>query len=185
MTLNVIPAVLIHRLESGSNLNGVAPIGGAVPSVDILSNVATVNGKYSLQVPNTPIVPGSLILTFENANPADQNVFQSEGDGKLVHVAGNGSGGTGYVNIQTGSITIKLEDPTEYIGGANNISANYTYGMDSGESIERGRYRKYSGLTDGGLIHIPDSLNQVGFSLRYIYVNIPGMTAITLNVVDM
>jgi len=56
--------------------------------------------------------------------------------------------------------------------------------VDSGQTVRRGRYRKFSALTDGGLIDIPETVARNGYKILSVLVNIPGMSSASFYVVD-
>ncbi len=97
---------------------------------EILGIAADPSGHYELQLDKMPVketVPGSVLVTFENANPASVNVFRDDGLGAMVHVVGTGTGGTGSIDYVTGEIVIQLTVPGEYVGAPRRILADYTY----------------------------------------------------------
>lgn len=69
-------------------------------------------------------------------------------------------------------------------GGLSGVAPVGSPLVDSGETIRRGRYRKYSDLTDGGLIDIAEAIAHEGFTVQRVYVSMPGVTGIDLFVVD-
>lgn len=56
--------------------------------------------------------------------------------------------------------------------------------VDSEETLSRGRYRKYSDLTDGGRVSFPFPLTSVGFRIMNVLFNCPGITAAQLYIED-
>lgn len=61
-------------------------------------------------------------------------------------------------------------------------------GVDSVETKLRGRYRKWTGCTDGGLFGFEHAATVHGSpsgALKHILWNLPGVTAVTLTWVDM
>lgn len=183
-TIKVIPNVLIQRFINGASILGVAPVGGSVVG-EVVSSVAELTGIYDLTLDIFPVVPDTLVLTFTNSGtPADQNVFNVDADGELVHVAGSGNGGTGTLDFLTGALHVELNVPGDYTGGADDIVADYDHGGDSGETIERGRYRKYAALTDGGLVDIPIANNKCGYRVNAIFASLPGIATLDLEIVD-
>jgi hypothetical protein len=55
--------------------------------------------------------------------------------------------------------------------------------VDSEETIYRGRIRKISGLTDGGLVDVDTSI-VCGYRVSSILASVPGVTALAFHVVD-
>ena len=91
-----------------------------------LGSTVEPSGIYDLQLDHPPIVPGTVLITFNNG--ATDNIFEdSAGDGVLVATGGGGSGGSGSIDYTTGEVNITLTDPTDYSGGVDLITALYTY----------------------------------------------------------
>lgn len=100
-----------------------------------LGSTAEASGIYSLELGSIPVTAGSLsALVFENAGtPANVNVFEDDGTGTLVlDVAASGAsaaGGSGVIDPETGEISITLNDPSQFTGGSDSITALYSYSV--------------------------------------------------------
>lgn len=91
-----------------------------------LGNTVEASGIYNLQISHPPVTPASVQIEFESAGT--NNIFtDAAGDGVLSATGGTGAGGTGFINYETGEITISLTNPADYAGGADHIEALYTY----------------------------------------------------------
>jgi phage tail sheath protein FI len=91
-----------------------------------LGNDVEASGIYNLQLDHSPVVPGSVTITFNDG--ATDNVFtDAAGDGVLTKTSGAGAGGSGSIDYATGEVNITLANPANYSGGANHIEALYTY----------------------------------------------------------
>ncbi len=100
-------------------------------SAEVVSDTAQGSGIYSLELDTVPVSPSSLTLTFGNATPANQNVFTDDGEGNLVFDSENSgasaSGGSGSIDYTTGEISVTLSNPGQYVGGGQDITAQYGY----------------------------------------------------------
>lgn len=158
--IKVIPNVLIHRLLVGGGMSGVDPAGTS----------------YSFAYDN------GLGLPFTGGEP----LTWTGGTGSLVSVTG-GVTGTMVILLASGALPA---DGITVSGTSSSASVDVdgsvtTIGAaDTEETIRRGRYRVYSGLTDGGLITIPESIAYQGYRIRNVLVNIPGLTAVDFYIVD-
>lgn len=99
-----------------------------------ISNTAEGSGVYDLSLDNTPVVAESLVLTFENAStPAEQNVFTVNSAGALVldttASGASAAGGTGSVDLETGEVHVELNDPSQFTGTTDYITASYSYAI--------------------------------------------------------
>lgn len=95
-------------------------------SPDDLGNTVEASGIYNLQMDHPPVKAGTVVLTFNSATK--DNVFtDAAGDGVLTKTSGSGSGGTGFIDYDTGEVTITLTDPADYAGGTDRLEAVYTY----------------------------------------------------------
>lgn len=120
------------RVAPSDALDSAWDLERTLSASETVSTVAQPSGMYSLSLDKAPVVAGSLTaLTFNNAVAANVNVFDDDGAGALVFNASlsgaSAAGGSGSIDYDTGEITITLADPSQYAGGAQAITAMYSY----------------------------------------------------------
>jgi hypothetical protein len=159
--IKVIPSVIIHRVLNGGGLTGVAPTGVS----------------YSFDYDNEGSGPFTL----------GEPLSWTGGTGILSTLVDDGATGSMVILLSTGvspsdglTITGTSSSATCDVDG-DVTTVNYS---DSEETIRRGRYRVFSGLEDGGLIDIPETIARNGYSIKTVLVNIPTLTAVNFNIID-
>lgn len=159
-----IPDTLVHDFQSGASLGGVAPAGSSAS----FNYDGESGGPFEIGEPLTWPASTGVLVQVQGRN-ADA------GTGRMVIAVLTGSDPVDGQTI-TGSTSGATADVDGYVksGGA----------ADSEESIRRGRYRWYTGLTNGGLVDIAESVAHNGFGIREILISAPGITAVTFFVVD-
>ena len=159
-----IPDTLVHDLQSGASLGGVAPAGSSAS----FNYDNEASGPFEIGEPLTwPASTG--ILVQVPTRDADVNI------GSMVVAILTGSAPTDGQTITGGTSSATADvDGNVASGGA----------ADSEESIERGRYRWYAGLTNGGLIDIVESVAHHGFGVRQFLISAPGITAVDFFIED-
>lgn len=159
--IKVIPNVLIHRLLVGGVMTGSDPDGVS----------------YSFDYDNEAGGPFSL----------GEPLTWSGGSGSLAFLDDQGS--TGSMVVLLGSGTVPGDGDT-ITGGTSSATADVdgvvttVDAADTEETVRRGRYRVYSGLTDCGLITIPEEVAYQGYRIRNVLVRVLGLTDISFYVVD-
>ena len=161
--MNRVPTVLVQKFITGGKVLGVAPVGNA--SFFAFDNEA--GGPFTL---------GETVSWSAGAST-----------GKLVLYTTDGDVGTMAIQLLTGSLP---PNDTALTGVGSSATADVNgdiiedYSIDSEETIERGRYREYSLLTDGGLVEFPAGVAKNGFRILNVLATLPGITVIELIVVD-
>lgn len=160
--IRVIPTVLTQNFLSGATVTGVAPVSTKALLFDY-DNLA--------------------VASFE----AGEALSWTGGTGTLVRVSENDDGLTGTMRI----VVLTGVDPTDGLtitGGASGATGDVDgvpeNGYDSEETIERGRYREFIGLSNGGLVDINPPVSQRGYRVIYAMMNLPGITAVEFVVED-
>ena len=158
--MKVIPNVVTHKFLTGNTVTGVSPVGSVVEFE--FDNEA-----------GGPFTDGES-LTW--AGPST---------GTLLKVDSDGSVGTMSLAILTGNAPVDNDTITGVSSGATcDVDGDTADAMDSQQSIQRGRYREYIGLTAGGLVELPSALDGEGFTVVNVRLNLPGVTAVSFRVVD-
>jgi hypothetical protein len=160
-----IPDTIVYDFQSGATFTGVAPAG------------ASSSFKYDNES-GGPFEVGEVLS------------WSGPSTGILVQVPTRDSDedtGSMVIAILTGSAPIDGQTITGGTSGATaDVDGNVKSGgaADSEESIRRGRYRWYAGLTNGGLIEIDESVAHNGFGVREVLLSTPGITAVDFYIVD-
>jgi len=157
--IKVIPTVLVQKFSSGATITGVLPVESGIEFK--FSGMAS--GPFTL----------------------GETISWTGGTGVLVRYMDDGDeAGSMVLGTLTG---VKPAVGATLTGGTSSATAsvysNVESAWDSKQDIERGRYRRYSLLSNGGLIDIPETSG--GFRVINILVGTPGITAIKLSVVDL
>jgi|GEM_PF-2285284 len=119
----------VVRVAASDAEDGLWNYAYSIPSSspDDLGNTVEASGMYALQLTNPPVIPGTVSLEFTGAT---NNIFtDAAGDGVLSATGGTGAGGTGFVDYNTGEVTITLANPADYAGGADDIESIYDYSI--------------------------------------------------------
>ncbi len=159
--IKVIPNVLIHEFLIGASLSGVDPVGT----------------EYSFDYDNEssgPFVVGDALSW-------------TGGTGLLAVLVDNGTTGSMIIVLTSGiaptdglTITGAPSGATCDVDGIVTLIGDF----DSGETVRRGRYRRYYNLADGGLIDIDETIAVDGFKVRDVLITAPGITAVSFYIVD-
>lgn len=166
--MNVIPDVLVQKIYKGGAISGVAPTSTA----------------YSFSYENLAVA------SFTVGESVSWGSGGTAGDGTLVAITVDGTDGTMIVVPDTG---VAPGDGLTVTGASSTATCDVVAGTvvtgsvlaDTEESLFRGRYRHYSGLTDGGLVEFPDNVGRIGFRINHIAINLPGITAVSFNIIDI
>ena len=157
--IKVIPTILVHKLVSGSSLTGVVPVG--VVKLFEYSDRAAAE-----------------FLTGETIT------FSGTGTGKVLGAIAL-TDTTGYVFYSEVTAPVPVIGET-LLGGTSGVTATLAskvvVDIDTGEKLDRGRYREFLGLSDGGLVDL--SVAQDGYRILNVLISLPGMTGVTFTVVD-
>jgi hypothetical protein len=159
--IKVVPDILIHRFLTGGAMTGVSP-GGVSYSFDYDNEAGG------------PFTEG-------------EGVSWTGGTGILSSLVDNGTTGEMVILLSTGVVP---SDGLTITGAASSATADVDGAVstvsysDSEESVKVGRYRLYSGLTDGGLVEIPESTSGAGYRVKRVLVGVPGLTSVSFRVVD-
>ena len=157
--INVMPAILVHRIYNGYTMTGVEPVTTA----------------YSLSYDN---------LASGVFSVADSLTWTG-GTGTLLSVTKDGTEGTMVFSLDSGVVPYNNLEITNSTAtcDVNGTPVGGVY-ADSGEGIQRGRYRHVSGLTNGGLVSFPVTTAKYGFRVLGVSLGMPGITAVTFYIVD-
>jgi hypothetical protein len=162
-SMTVIPGVLIQRFVIG------ASVSGATPSSTLYSFA------YDTEA-SGPFVVGEALSW-------------SGGTGRLNALTDNGTTGLFTITKLTGTdpvndtvITGGGSSATCAVNGA--VTTSTASFADTIETLNRGRIRKISGLTDGGLIDIDINENKCGYRVSQVLATLPGISALTFYVDD-
>jgi len=120
----------VVRVAASDAVDGLWNYAYSIPggSPDDLGNTVEPSGMYTLQLSNPPAIPTTVQITFNNG--ATDNIFtDAAGDGVLAATGGGGAGGSGFIDYNTGEVTITLTNPADYAGGADDIEAVYDYSI--------------------------------------------------------
>ena len=159
--IKVIPSILIHRVLNGGGFTGVSPTGTS----------------YSFDYDNEAGGPFT----------SGESLSWTGGTGILSTLVDNGATGSMVILLSTGVIPI---DGLEITGVSSSATCDvdgdvtivpYT---DNEETVRRGRYRVFSGLEDGGLIDIPESIARNGYRIKEVSIKMPSLTSISFYLVD-
>jgi hypothetical protein len=160
-SVTVMPGCMIQRFVVGASIKGVSPTGTL----------------YSFNYDNEaggPFTPG-------------EDLSWTGGTGMLSTLVDNGSDGSMSIILLTGvapadndGITGGDSSATCDVDGTVTSSVSF---VDTEETIYRGRIRKLSGLTDGGLVDI-DTTIVCGYRVTQILVDVPGISALNFYVLD-
>lgn len=158
-----LPTALIYNFASGAAVSGVEPS----------------SPYYRFKFEN--LAGGSFAI--------GDSVSWSTGTGTLVQyneeTAVTGPNVSGIMALELATGVAPVPGDTISVGlvtadAIGDVEANVV--LNTGESIERGRYLKYYKLTDGGLVDFPKPFD--GFRVISVLATLPGVTAINCFVVD-
>jgi phage tail sheath protein FI len=104
-------------------------------TAEVLATVAVPSGLYNLSLDHVPVkatVPGTVTVTFGNANPLLVTGLRDNGLGSMVFdlsISGAGADNTsaGSIDYETGEITIQLGTPGQFVGAGQTVRGAYTY----------------------------------------------------------
>lgn len=157
-----IPDVIVQEFLLGASVSGVAPSG------------TSLSFAFDNQI-GGPFTPGEALSW-------------AGGTGVLAGYVDNGLTGSMVIYLDVGAAA--PTDGVTITGTGSGATADVDGAVtnngvpDSAESIRRGRYRRFSGLVDGGLVELDSSIGWNGFSVRNVLITLPGITAVKLYVMD-
>jgi len=156
-----IPNVIVQTFIIGSSISGVEPTGEGY-SFDFDNNVGT---NFTV----------------------DEALTWTGGTGYLISIVDSGLTGNMVISLDTG---VAPSDGLTITGSSSGATCDvdgivtYEGVLDSNESIRRGRYRQFSGLSDGGLVNILEDDAWNGFKIRSVLMSVPGITAVDFFITD-
>lgn len=167
--MNVLPTIVIQRIWASGKIEGVRPEG--VYYTFDFDNLAS--GPFTLYEElswGTGPTAGTGVL---NVIELDESAIA----GKMTIVKSTGELPSDNMEI-TGSASSATCDVDGDVDGHSFF--------DSVETMQRGRLRMFTGLLNGGLLGLGDEYAFTsGYSIKSVFVNLPGVPTLALSIKDI
>lgn len=167
--MNVLPTVVIQRIFASGKIEGVRPEGVS----------------YTFDFDN---LAGGPFTLYEELS---WGIGPTAGTGVLnaIEVVGTATVGKMTIVKSTGELPV---DNLEITGSASSAKCDVDGDVDSHsfidsvETMQRGRLRMFTGLLNGGLLGLGNSsVFTSGYSVKSVFVSLPGVTTLALDVRDI